>query len=156
MVRLIAEFFARHLELSAQDASDLSRRYYKDYGIAIEGLVRHHKIDPLEYNAQVDDAIPLESILEPDLDLRRFLQSFDRSKIRLWLLTNAYKTHGERVVKILGVDDLFDGLTYCDYIAVPFICKPKPEMYQKAMLEAGVENVADCYFVGTFYQRCQC
>jgi pyrimidine and pyridine-specific 5'-nucleotidase len=57
-------------------------------------------------------------------------------------------THGKRVVKLLGVDDLFDGITWCDYSEPDVVAKPQPRMYEKAMKEAGIENVADCYFVG--------
>ena len=133
--------------MSREDANELHTRYYKDYGLAIEGLVRHHKVDPLEYNQQVDDALPLEEVLSPDPELRRFLESLDTTKVKPWLLTNAYITHGRRVVRLLGVEDLFEGITYCDYGARPFLCKPAPDMYAKAMREAGVEDVKDCYFV---------
>jgi len=111
-------------------------------------MVRHHQVDALEYNKQVDDALPLESILFHNEELRQFLLDIDKSKIKMWLLTNAYVTHGKRVVKLLGIDDLFEGITYCDYGALPFICKPAKEMYKKAMTEAGASDVKDCYFVG--------
>jgi hypothetical protein len=38
-------------------ASLLHQKYYKEYGLAIEGLTRHHKIDPLVFNYEVDDAL---------------------------------------------------------------------------------------------------
>ena len=135
------------MSLSREEANELHTRYYKDYGLAIEGLVRHHKVDPLEYNKQVDDALPLEDILGPDAELRRFLETLDTTKVKPWLLTNAYITHGKRVVRLLGVDDLFEGITFCDYGAHPFLCKPAPDMFAKAMREAGIKAVKDCYFV---------
>lgn len=126
----------------------LHHKYYREYGLAIEGLTRHHKIDALEFNRQVDDALPLDTILKPDPKLRAFLESFDRSKVKLWLLTNAYVTHGKRVVKLLGIADLFEGITYCDYGAEKLICKPHPDMYKKAEEQAGVPSTNKCYFVG--------
>jgi pyrimidine and pyridine-specific 5'-nucleotidase len=39
------------------------------------------------------------------------------------------------------------GVTYCDYGEKVLICKPKMEMYQKAMQEAGIADVNKCYFV---------
>lgn len=151
MTELIDLYFMKHLELSREDAYKLHQEYYKTYGLAIEGLVRHHKIDPLEYNRQVDDAIPLESIISPDPALRKLLQDIDQSKVRLWLLTNAYVTHAKRVVKLLGIEDIFEGLTYCDYAQEKMICKPHPEMYAKAMKEAGIDEYKDCYFVGEIH-----
>jgi pyrimidine and pyridine-specific 5'-nucleotidase len=148
MTELIDEYFIRHLELSREDAFKLHQEYYKTYGLAIEGLVRHHKIDPLDYNSQVDDALPLEEIIFPDSGLRKLLTDMDNSKVKLWLFTNAYVNHGNRVVKLLGVQDLFEGMTFCDYAKEKMICKPHPEMFAKAMAEAGIKEMKDCYFVG--------
>ena len=142
------QYIVTHLSLSAADADQLHQKYYKQYGLAIEGLVRHHKIDPIEYNRKVDDALPLASVLSPDPQLRKLLLDFDRSKIRLWLFTNAYVNHARRVLKLLAVDDLFEGLTYCDYGAERIICKPHNDMYDKAQREAGVSSPEKCYFVG--------
>lgn len=148
MSELIDQYFVKHLSLDRAEAYRLHQEYYKSYGLAIEGLVRHHKIDPLEYNRQVDDALPLESILFPDPQLRKLLEDMDKSKVKLWLLTNAHITHGKRVVRLLGVEDMFEGITYCDYAAENLLCKPSPQMYAKAMKEAGVSDVNNCYFVG--------
>lgn len=126
-------------------------RYYKDYGLAIEGLVRHHKVDALDYNEKVDDALPLEDVMSNDPKLRKLLKDLDTSKVKPWLFTNAYINHGRRVVKLLGVEDLFEGITYCDYSAARFLCKPSPDMFKKAMAEAGVTSPEDCYFVGMLH-----
>jgi pyrimidine and pyridine-specific 5'-nucleotidase len=144
----IDKFFTEHLSLSKEEANELHYRYYQEYGLAIEGLVRHHKVDALEYNRKVDDALPLEDIIKPDPELRKLIQDIDTSKIRLWLFTNAYITHGKRVVKLLQIDDLFEGITFCDYGSDKFYCKPHVEMYDKVMAEAGVKSNENCYFVG--------
>src|SRR5437016_4252651 len=39
------------------------------------------------------------------------------------------------------------GVTYCDYGEEVLICKPKGEMFQKAMMEAGVRDKQRCLFV---------
>ena len=147
MADLIDEYFQSHLALTKEDASHLHLSYFKDYGLAIEGLVRHHKVDPLEYNAKVDDALPLEGIIKPNPTLRKLLLDIDRTNVRLWLFTNAYITHGKRVVKLLGIEDLFEGITYCDYGAERLLCKPAKDMFTKAMRDAGVTDLGDCYFV---------
>jgi pyrimidine and pyridine-specific 5'-nucleotidase len=155
MEKLINKFFVKHLSLEPQDAHMLHRKYYTEYGLAIEGLARHHKIDPLEFNREVDDALPLDDILKPAPELRKMLEDIDRSKVRLWLLTNAYVNHAKRVVKLLQVDDLFEGVTYCDYSKMPLVCKPSQEMYEKAEIEAGVPSSAQCYFVDDSYLNCK-
>ena len=67
---LIDDYFEQHLNLNRDDAIRLHHEYYKSYGLAIEGLVRHNKVDPLEYNTLVGDALPLDRALKPNLQLR--------------------------------------------------------------------------------------
>lgn len=144
------DYFVTHLSLSRQDANELHLRYYKDYGLAIAGLVLHHKIDPLEFNREVDDALPLDSVITPDPQLRKLLADIDRTKVKPWLFTNAYINHAQRIIRLLGVEDMFEGITFCDYGKWPFVCKPHQEMYRKAEEEAGASSIEDCYFVGKF------
>ncbi|MCJ1404508.1 hypothetical protein MMC11_007734 [Xylographa trunciseda] len=154
MQELIDKYFVEHLSLSEADAKMLHQKYYTEYGLAIEGLVRHHKVDPLEYNRKVDDALPLDGVITRDPQLRRLLMDIDRSKLRPWLFTNAHVTHGGRIVKLLGIDDLFEGITYCDYTQEFLVCKPHPEMYALAELQAGVSSTKDCFFVDDSYLNC--
>lgn len=154
MQRLINDYFIKHLELSQEDAWYLHEKYYKDYGLAIEGLARHHKIEPMDFNREVDDALPLDGILAPDPHLRKLLESFDRKKVKLWLFTNAYITHGKRVIRLLEVEDLFEGITYCDYGAEKLVPKPLPEMFEKAEREADVSSADQCYFVDDSHLNC--
>ena len=128
----------------------LHQKYYTEYGLAIEGLVRHHKVDPLEYNRKVDDALPLEGVITPDPQLSRLLSDLDTRKVRPWLFTNAHISHGRRIVRLLGVEELFEGITYCDYTKEPLICKPHEEMYDKAEADAGAVSSQACFFVGEF------
>ncbi|KAL8828565.1 MAG: hypothetical protein Q9191_002518 [Dirinaria sp. TL-2023a] len=148
MVELINDYFARHLELSAEDAKMLHQKYYKDYGLAITGLALHHKIAPLEFNREVDDALPLDDIISFNPQLRQLLADIDKAKVKMWLFTNAYITHAQRVVRLLGIEDMFEGITYCDYSRVPIRSKPHTEMYEKAEFEAGASSVDGCFFVG--------
>ena len=156
MKELIAiedKYFVEHLSLSEADAKMLHQKYYTEYGLAIEGLVRHHKVDPLEYNQKVDDALPLDGVVTSDPQLRRLLLDIDRAKVKLWLFTNAHVTHGRRIVKLLGVDDLFEGITYCDYTQKLLVCKPHPEMYALAELQGGVSSPGDCFFIGESHHQ---
>ena len=150
MADLIDKYFMQHLSLSWDEAVRLHKEYYQNYGLAIEGLVRHHEIDPLEYNTKVDDALPLDEIIKPRAELKKLLQDIDTSQVRLWLFTNAYINHGKRVVKLLEIEEFFEGITYCDYGSIPLVCKPHENMYQKAMEEAGVDRAEDCFFVGKY------
>ncbi|KAI6764488.1 hypothetical protein HG530_008277 [Fusarium avenaceum] len=130
----IDDYFKKHLGLLPEDAERLHKDYSQQYGQAIEGLVRHHQIDALDYNAKVDDAVPLDDLIKPNPQLRNLLEDIDTTKVRLWLLTNAYINHGKRVV--------------------PFVCKPHKDMFLKAMKEAGVSDVSKCFFVDDSHKNC--
>lgn len=155
MARLITDYFTKHLNITVEEAEKLQEQYYKDYGLAIEGLARHHKINPLDFNREVDDALPLDELLSPDPEIRKILESFDPSKVKLWLFTNAHITHGRRVVRLLKLEDLFEGLTYCDYTQQRLIAKPLPEMYDKVEREAGATKDTPIYYVDDSYWNCQ-
>lgn len=48
--------------------------------------------DPLDFNARCDGALPLEEMIQPDPSVRKLFQDIDRTKVRIWALTNAYVT----------------------------------------------------------------
>ncbi|KAJ1897819.1 suppressor of deletion of TFIIS [Kickxella alabastrina] len=118
--------------------------YYKAYGLTIRGFIKHHGINPLDYNAKVDGSLPLETVIQPDLPLREMLQ---RIKMRRWAFTNAGIDHAQRVLRCLGIEDMFEGITFCDYLEEDFACKPAKITYERAMQEAGVSDPKICYFV---------
>lgn len=101
----------------------------------------------MEFNTLVDDALPLEGVITPDPTLKKLLEDMDKTRIKLWAFTNAYVSHAKRVLRLLGVEGLFEGVTYCDYAQWPVVCKPMGEMFEKAEREAGV-GAGQYFFVG--------
>ncbi|KAI7869913.1 HAD-like domain-containing protein [Spinellus fusiger] len=139
----ITDYFQR-MGLPQEEALELRKRYYLDYGLSVRGLIKHHNIDPIEYDKQIDGALPLESILKPDPELREMLSGL---KIRKWLFTNAYLPHAERCLNIMGISDQFEGITYCNYADPNFDCKPETSSFERAMKEAGIQDPSLCYLV---------
>lgn len=137
----IHQYFKDHLELDDASANELHMSYYKTYGLALEGLVRNHKVDALEYNSKVDDSLDLKSVLKANLKLRQLLIEIRKSGEfdYFWLVTNAYKNHAMRCISFLGLGDLFDGLTFCDYSKFPIICKPMKEYYYGFFDKTGID-----------------
>lgn len=117
----------------------------------------------MEYNRLVDDSLPLERVLQPSPSLTHLLATLRASQTcgKLWLFTNAYVTHARRVVKLLGIDHLFDGVTYCDYAEGArigkLVCKPDVQMFEQAMSDAGLcvgRDEGRCYFVDDSALNC--
>ncbi|KAG1907095.1 pyrimidine 5-nucleotidase [Suillus fuscotomentosus] len=143
--RIHAYFVA--LGLDEDEASELHHSYYTQYGLALRGLTRYHNIDPMDFDRKCDGTLPLDDLIKPDPRLRKLFQDLDRTKVRVWALTNAYKTHAQRVLKILDLEDQIEGLVYCDYQQIGFTCKPEPDYYHNAMKQADVSDPCKCYFV---------
>ncbi|KAJ2439131.1 suppressor of deletion of TFIIS [Coemansia sp. RSA 2424] len=135
--------FGKDIGLDSASVVDTCSTYYKDYGLTVRGLINHHGIDVAAFNEKVDGSLPLESVIKPDPALRLMIQSI---KTRRWAFTNAGIVHARRVLKCLQVEDLFEGVTFCDYAAPDFPCKPERRAYEKAMAESGVVDVRMCYF----------
>lgn len=131
----ITLYFSTFLGLPEEESASLGRRYYLDYGLAIRGLVSHFGIDPLHYDAFVDGGLPLESILHFDGDLVGLLR---RCKARLFVFTNAGLQHALRVLCLLQVDSLFEGICYCDYTEPRFPAKPDRLAFERAERHAGI------------------
>ncbi|KDE06450.1 hypothetical protein MVLG_03234 [Microbotryum lychnidis-dioicae p1A1 Lamole] len=147
MKEKIENYFEK-IGIPSDESRILRHRYYTDYGLAIRGLVRHHKVDPLDYDAQCDAALPLENVLKPDPERQHLLRDIDRSRFRVWALTNAYVNHATRVLRLLGLAEYFESVVSCDYTATAgtFSCKPEPAYYREALAAANA-TPDQCYFV---------
>lgn len=150
----MSEFMVNSLNMPPEQAATLHQQYLREFGSTIEGLMHNHQVDPMVFNKQVDDALPLEDLLEEDIDLQQTLARFDKTKVKLWLLTNAHITHARRVVCILGVEQYFEGITFCDYASGKLVLKPSQKMYAAAERDADVGDVRQCFFVDNSLQNC--
>lgn len=137
------------LGLPEEEAYALHQKYYSEHGLAIRGLLKHHEgIDPLDYDRRVDGSLPLDKLLKPEAELIALIRDIDRTKCRVYALTNAYKTHALRCIRLLGLEDLFDGVLYCDYSAgALFCCKPDPGYYEAAAEIVNTHDTSKFYFV---------
>ncbi|KAJ1661075.1 putative suppressor of disruption of TFIIS [Dispira simplex] len=136
--------YGQRIGIPEQEVIHLCETYYREYGLAIRGLLKHHIIDPADYDAQVDGTLPLEEILNKDPELRAMLQATTARRVAF---TNAGRNHAVRVLRCLDVIDLFEELVYCEYADPNFTCKPEKESFMRAMRRAQVTDPQLCYFV---------
>lgn len=64
--------------------------------------MRHHDVDPLDYDKHCDAALPLEEVLKFNPELKQLLQDIDRTKFRVWALTNAYVNVSPALGRVAG------------------------------------------------------
>lgn len=143
---------AESVKLRHERAGDFHKKYYGTHGLALRGLVLHHNVDAMDFDQKCDQSLRLEDMIKPDPAVIQLLEDIDRSKYRIWGLTNAYTYHAERVLDILQLRHFCEGVVYCDYSRAgkdlkDLVCKPDPEFYHDALKQASVTDPSTCYFV---------
>ena len=118
-------FVMRVTGLPRDEAFALQKRYLAEHGLTLRGLMEHHGVDPLEFNALFHD-LSLDALAH-DAEL---LAALDRLPGRRLIFTNADDIHAERVLKHLGLDHLFDG-----GLGVEVLLEPgKRELHRLALI----------------------
>lgn len=117
-------FIARFLGLTLPDAFELQKRYFRDYGTSLRGLMDQHGLHPQDFLNHVHD-IDL-SRLAPSPALDQALSALPGRKL---IFTNASVAHAERVTRKLGVQHHFEAIF--DIVAADFRPKPEPAVYIK-------------------------
>jgi putative hydrolase of the HAD superfamily len=131
-------YMQRLMDLPITEIVSLRQSYLETYGTTLRGLQAHFDVDRDEYLAFVHD-LPLEKFIHPDPRLRALLLSLPQ---RRWIFTNSDDNHTNRVLRILGVADCFDGII--DIRAIDFACKPDRIAYERALVITGDDDPAHC------------
>ena len=116
----------------------LRDKYFREYGTTLRGLQANYKVDMEEYLAFVHD-IPLEKYIHPDGGMQKVIKSLSAHK---FIFTNADTAHANRVINVLGLQGIFDGILDVHTIA-PY-CKPMPESFDLALKTAGSPDPNSC------------
>lgn len=113
------------------EARKLQKRYYRDHGTTLQGLMLHHGIDPNHFLQAVHDID--YSVLSPDPLLGEAISALPGRK---FIFTNGDTPHAERTAAALGILDHFDDIF--DIMAADLLPKPAPETYQRFLTRHGV------------------
>jgi len=135
------QFMHSVLGIPEENILQTRENYYRQYGSTLKGLQFHHEINPEEYLEYIHD-LDLTKYLAPDPELRDILQSIPYPK---WIFTNSDRNHSQRVLKALGIEDLFEGIL--DVWAMRYIPKPERWVYKEALSLVGNPKSHQCVFV---------
>lgn len=122
------------------EARAVQKQYWRQYGTSLRGLIVHHGIDPEPFLADVHD-VAVERHLSADPGLRALLL---RLSGRRHVFTNSPREYAERVLRALGVDDLFDQVF--DIRHSDLRPKPDPHAYLRVLSALGTDG-GRCLFV---------
>lgn len=116
------QFISDRLKIDINDAFRLQKRYYREFGTTLRGLMLVHGIEPdafLDYVHTIDC-----SVLEPCGRLAAALTRLEGRKV---IFTNGSEQHAVNVLDRLGISSHFEAIF--DIRAAGYIPKPDPATY---------------------------
>lgn len=131
MEERICLFVQRHFGIPREPAWELQKRYLREHGSTLGGLVLHHGVDADAYHDFVNDIEALA--LSPDAALREGLERLPGQRI---VFTNNCGRFAADVLSRLGVAELF--VDIIDARATNFVAKPSPAAYDALIARTGV------------------
>lgn len=135
----IKGFISQLLKLQPEEAFILQKKYYREHGTSMRGLMIQHDGDPdafLDYVHDID-----HSVLKPDTALNAALAALPGRK---FVFTNGSARHAERTLEQLGVVDHFSGIH--DIRAGNYVPKPDPTTYAALVAKHRIKPVCAAMF----------
>lgn len=120
--RKMGDFISRFLGIDYDEARVIQKRYFKDHGTTLNGLMLHHDMEPKDFLDFVHD-IDYSPVLR-DERLDKALADLPGRKI---VFTNGTVSHAQATLDQLGIADHFDAIF--DIVASDYVPKPNPEPY---------------------------
>lgn len=125
-------FIADYLDIDHGEAYRVQKRFFREYGTTLRGLMDCHDMDPGPYLDYVH-AVDLE-VVKPDT---RMDQALHQLRGRKFVFTNAPLDYARRVLDRIGISGHFDDIF--DIEAADYIPKPAPEVYQRMQTRFGID-----------------
>lgn len=151
--RRMTAFIAARLGMEEGAARALQKRYFKEHGTTLRGLMDRHGVAPEDFLDYVHD-IALES-LAPDPALDTQLTGLPGTKL---IYTNGTVQHAERVLGKLGIGHHFNEIF--DIAAARYVPKPEADAFAQmvarlafdprraVMLDDMARNLAPAHALG--------
>ena len=138
MNQAMTQYIMEHLNLNEDDAHALRRHYWGIYGATMKGLTRHHGINPSHFLNETHQFPDLAQMVVRSKRLRHCLQRLSGRKV---VFTNAPMSYALRVMKLMGLDDMFESVFSVE--STRFHPKPSRRGFAQ-LLKAIKANPKDC------------
>ncbi len=136
---LMGEFVSKYLNIEIDEAKKLQKKYYKQHGTTLRGMMDNHGVDPDFFLSEVHKLD--YSIVVPNENLNTQLKKLDGRKI---IYTNANRQHADDVLKKLGLTDVFTEIF--DIKSANYIPKPEINPYKKLIKDFEINPSASIMF----------
>ncbi|RJF84695.1 pyrimidine 5'-nucleotidase [Azospirillum cavernae] len=135
--RRISEFIANQFDIPFDQARIQQKRFFRDYGTTLRGLMVEHGADPVAYMDYVHD-IDVSGVQPSPL----LTQALDRLPGRKLIYTNGSTRHAENVAGRLGILDRFEAVF--DIAAADYVPKPDPRPYATLIERHAIDPSRAC------------
>ena len=105
MNRAMTQYIMDTLELDETAAFNLRQHYWRVYGATLKGLMRHHGTDPHHFLQETHALAGLDTMVLQTQGLRNLIRRLPGRKV---VFTNAPMSYALRVLKLLGIHDMFE------------------------------------------------
>ena len=136
---LMGKFVSAHLNIDIKKAKELQRKYYRQHGTTLRGLMDNHNVDPDHFLSEVHQLD--YSIVGPNFKLNRELKKLKGRKI---IFTNANRQHANDILIRLELTNLFDEIF--DIKTANYIPKPESSPYEQIISEFNIDPITTIMF----------
>lgn len=134
----IRKYIRLHYNISREEnIQEMRKTYFFKYGSSMLGLMKDYNLDPYHYLQFIHD-IEDEYLPEYDHKVVEILKKVNGRKV---ILTNSYKKYALRILKKLGILDLFEDVF--DVVDMNFLNKSHNKSYQM-ILDLKCVKPEDC------------
>jgi len=136
---LMSKFVSEHLNIDIKKAKELQRKYYRQHGTTLRGMMDNHNVDPDYFLSKVHQLD--YSIVGPNFKLNRELKKLTGRKI---IFTNANRQHTEDILNRLELTNLFNEIF--DIKTANYIPKPESSPYEQIISEFNIDPITTIMF----------
>ena len=105
MNRAMTQYMMDELSLDEPAAFQLRQHYWRIYGATLKGLTRHHNVDPHHFLHETHAFMDLPNMVVQTKGLKHLIKRLSGRKV---VFTNAPMAYALRVLKLLGIEDVFE------------------------------------------------
>ena len=121
----INQYISEVIKINLTEANELRQKYLDQYGATLEGLIKHHKINPTKFLKETHTIINFDELVVAMPGLIKILSSLNGQKI---VYTNAPKDYAKKVLKVCQIENYIDGIFSIEdsnFIAKPSVFSMK-------------------------------
>jgi len=136
---LMGKFVSKYLNIEIKEAKELQKKYYKQYGTTLRGMMDNHGVDPDHF---LNEVHRLDySIVTPDLNLNKEIEKLEGRKI---IYTNANHQHAMDVLQKLELTHIFKEIFHIK--SANYVPKPEITPYHQIISDFNIDSASAIMF----------